>query len=290
MAWPSDYALGQRTVFLTLSEPRASQQAQWLQSHGFEVIRASMHALSPLDASYADWRWIEILDPENDVLVPVSPGAIGCLALGLDAAGLKSALVSMAWLCLGEGSLEALQSHFPEDLAHEASETSASFSQQKSLRRLAKLELRDLAHLLSDPDSEAWIGERRIHLLCARGRCKALRTAYAASLGKPIEVHAVYQDRWLRLGIRTLRQLSSAIAAAEPLCWQIGSLALLERWHQSLNQASTPPLHRAIEVLEQAALCAPHPRILDRARQLGYLGPANLVVGREALLAVLQTG
>ncbi|NCW02092.1 MAG: hypothetical protein EBW20_09695, partial [Betaproteobacteria bacterium] len=145
MAWPSDYALGQRTVFLTLSEPRASQQAQWLQSHGFEVIRASMHALSPLDASYADWRWIEILDPENDVLVPVSPGAIGCLALGLDAAGLKSALVSMAWLCLGEGSLEALQSHFPEDLAHEANETSASFSQQKSLRRLAKLELRDLA-------------------------------------------------------------------------------------------------------------------------------------------------
>jgi hypothetical protein len=278
--------LGQRTVLLSLAEPRASQQARWLEQHGFEVLIASTHRLKVLDRRAANWAWADALSADHDVLIPASPGAVGCLASGLEQAGLNGKLAAMAWLCLGEGSLEAIQSHFPI-LGGEG---------LKGLpeRQLARLEHRDLSHLLADSQSRRWIGNRTVHLLCAKHRVAAIELAFQASWGQQLTVHGVYEDQWSDMPASETQRLLRALASADRLCWQLGSIALLEQVHRALCEESiNDPTggHQTLEVLRRgramlhrAAIIAPHKRIIDRAKQLGYEGPASILAGSEALL------
>lgn len=284
--------MGQRTVLLSLSEPRASQQATWLAGHGFEVLNASTHRLQAIPTNEADWHWTAALRADRDVLVPTSPGAVGCLAIGLEEAGLKRRLEAMAWLCLGEGSFEAIQNHFPA--------LSDRVEAVDAWPRLARLEHRDLNHLLDDPASRAWIGQRTVHLLCARHRVAALEAAHKPSWATQLAVHAIYQDDWQDLPPSQCLNLLQALASANQLVWHIGSIALLEQAHRALSGDALNGLAMAAQSLArleqgrarlgQAKLLAPHQRIIDRARQLGYKGPGSIAAGSQAVLDRLSFG
>ena len=279
--------MGQCTVLLSLAEPRASEQAAWLADRGFEVLNAAMLQLESLgDSPNAFDSWITKLDPQDDVLLPVSPGAIACLAKGLQSACFDhQQLSSMAWLCLGEGSLDALHRHFPTDEPH-------------PLRRLGGLRQRDLASLLEDPSTREWIGSRRLHLLCAQHRVEALQSLYAPHGSQPVSVHAVYREYWIDWQVERWSQLLQALTKTQNLAWQIGSVALLERWQQILDQnkqsavehadrSTSCLLSRATRALAMARLFAPHERIIDRARIMGYCGESRVVAGSKAFLDAL---
>jgi len=279
--------LGQRTVLLSLAEPRASEQACWLADQGFEVLNAALLLLESLgDSANALNSWITKLDPHLDVLLPVSPGAIACLAKGLQNACFdQQQLRSMAWLCLGEGSLDALHRHFPTDEPH-------------ALRRLGGLRQRDLASLMKDPSTREWIGSRRLHLLCAQDRVEALQSLYPPHGSPPVSVHAVYRECWIDWQTERWSQLLQALATTQNLAWQIGSVALLERWQQVLDQnkqsaiesadrSTSCLLSHATSALVKAHLFAPHERIIDRARALGYCGESRVVAGKQAFLGAL---
>jgi len=250
-----------------------------------------MHALLPIQNEVSHWCWIESIAADRDVLVPVSPGAIACLALGLELAGIEHELASKSWLCLGEGSLEALDNHFP--LPPEDSSRRAS-----SLRMLARLEHRDMANLLAEPSIRFWIGKRRIHILCADHRVDRLRQNFAVFWNEQLCVHPVYRDRWDSLKQGDWLSLLAGVASADVLFWHIGSLALLEHWHRAfvsvkldlrcLEASALPPIAEAQAALANARLLAPHQRIIERARQLGYFGGATVAVGSDALLMALS--
>lgn len=226
------------------------------------------------------------------MLVPTSPGAVACFATGLEEAALQSRLEAMAWLCLGEGSLEAIQHHFPA--------RSDRIAATGAWPRLARLEHRDLHHLLNDPSSRAWIGERTVHLLCAKHRVEALDAAHKPGWATRLAVHAVYQDEWQQMPASQCLSLLQALATANRLVWHIGSVALLEQAHRALSRdpLTVPAMaeqrlalfEQGRRRLGQAGLLAPHQRIIDRARQLGYEGPSNIAAGTQAVLDQLSSG
>ena len=252
-----------------------------------------MHALMPLEPGLSDWQWMASLAVDRDILLPVSPGAIACLAVALSKERLEQNLAKQAWLCLGKGSFEALQNYFP---AAKEDETTAA----KPLRMMAKLEQSDMVQLLGMPSIRHWIGQRRVHLLCASHRVDPLDRIFRPQWKEQLFIHPVYRDEWERLTSRDWLFLIRSLARSGRLSWHIGSLALLERWQVAYTEARCLGCHQGIDAapaehdahaahaaLVKATLLAPHPRIIERARTLGYQGEAFVVMGSDEVLKAL---
>lgn len=273
-------------LVLCLSEPRAEQLAVFLSGAGHRCVRLQLHTLEPLELAKAQALRLAALKPTHDVLLPVSPGAVGMLVSSLRAQRIEVRLEEQAWLCVGPGTANEVKRHDPQACTFVSAEG-----------------VRDLSSLLGRSEVHAWIGSRRVHLICSRARARGALERLPAWLQGRSLVYPVYTERWKPLGPEALQGLlqlfsgckrGDASRSANEIVWILGSVALLQHLFAQLRRqflaedtGSADGLDAVLAGFCAATLICPHPRIAEAAKAHGHTGSVWLAAGPAEIQEVL---
>jgi uroporphyrinogen-III synthase len=278
--------LAAKHLILCLSEPRATRLARRFAPWGLDCLQLQLHRLHAIGLNATAALCIAELKSSGDVLLPVSPGAVEMLHEGMRRMLPGHRLESQAWLCVGAGTQEEVERHDP---------TAACY--------LPPSGPRDLATLLEQPAVQAWVGNRKVHLICSQARATGALGRLPEWIRRATQVYPVYAETWHPLTQEVFERLGRILVQTDDRClvpsaesavWVVGSLALLQHLYAELQgmqtagePASFPRAQAVIAALCTLPLVCPHARIAEEARQMGHSGPVILAAGPTEIQGAL---